>query len=221
MLSDRILRLYFERVYPYTPVLDRLAFVRQYTAGVCSIFLLQCILTSVAPYMSMPLLIESGYSDRNTAQKSFFAKAQLLYDLGVEKSQLSLLQGSLILTASYFSLDLDKDCRYWLSNAVRLATQLGLHRKQIAEQLEVPAQRLFARIFWVTFNKDVLMTIAGRNNVRRLNDFHCDVAELKPEAWENEEEDVDDSQIRTILPPKSRLEHLYLVHNTKLSQICK
>ncbi|KAJ0418323.1 fungal-specific transcription factor domain-containing protein [Aspergillus carlsbadensis] len=216
---QKLLRLYFERVYPYTPVLNRVDFVCQYMNETYSTFLFQCILTSVAPYMSSLMLAECGYMDRASAQKSFFAKAQLLYDLDAEKSQVSLLQGSLILTSSYFAFGLDKDCRYWLANAVRLATQMGLHRKQIAEQLEPPAQELFARIFWVTFNKDVLMAISGRNNVRRLIDQHCDIAELRAEDF-IEDDLTDHHHWRNILPTKTFLQHLYLVHNTTLSKLC-
>lgn len=181
----------------------------------------QCILTSVAPYMPSQLLAESGYPDRCTAQRSFFAKAQLLYDLGGEKSQLVLLQGSLILTSSYFSFGLDKDCRYWLNNAIRLATQLGLHRKQMARQLDMETQKLFTRIFWVMFNKDVLMAISGRNNVRGLNDQYCDVLELKAEDC-TEEDDLHPPGSSSKYPcTLSHVQVLYLIHNTKLSQICK
>ncbi|KEF60389.1 uncharacterized protein A1O9_01949, partial [Exophiala aquamarina CBS 119918] len=210
---------YFERVYPYTPVLDSVSFVRRYTAGTYSTFICQCTLTSVAPYMSSSLLAESGYPDRYTAQRSFFAKAQLLYDLGGEQSQLVLLQGSLILTSSYFSFGLDKDCRYWLNNAVRLATQLGLHRKQMARQLDMETQKLFTRIFWVMFNKDVLMAISGRNNVRGLNDRHCDVLELEVEDCTEEDEAHTQDSGAEYPCTLSPVQVLYLIHNTKLSHI--
>jgi hypothetical protein len=184
----------------------------------------QCILTSVAPYMSSQLLGESGYPNRYIAQRSFFTKAQLIYDLGGEKSQLVLLQGSLILTSSYFSFGLDKDCRYWLKNAIRLATQIGLHRKQVARQLDPGTQKLFTRIFWVMFNKDVLMAISGRNNVRGLNDRDCDVTELKVEDCMEEDairpqgSDANNAKYLLTMP---HVQVMYLIHNTKLSQICK
>lgn len=213
--SEKLLQIYFDRVHPYTPILERLAFLRGFWDGKHSIFLLQCILTSVVPFLPDDLVLMMGFADRSNAQRSFFSKAQLLYDLEVEKSQLCLLQGSLMLTSSHFEFVVDKDCRFWLINAVRLATQMGLHRRQIAAQLDKPTRKLFTRLFWVLYNKDVLMAIAGRANVRRLNDYHCDVPELTEDDWESEDD------FGVIPSTTTRIHKLYLVQNTRLSRICK
>ena len=93
---------------------------------------------------------------------------------------------------------------------------MGLHRKQIADQLDSSTRKLFARLFWVLHNKDVLMAIAGRTNVRRLNDDYCDVPEVAEEDWEDGE---NIQQFRHLISPITRLQKMYLVHNTRLSQI--
>ncbi|KAH8690552.1 hypothetical protein BGW36DRAFT_465466 [Talaromyces proteolyticus] len=214
---QKLVRLYFERVFPYVPVLDRVSFMRKLSEGTCSIFLLQCILTSVTPYMSIEMLLEAGYSDRTQAQRELFSKAQLLYDHGAERSQLHLLQGSLVLTASYFSFGLDKDCRFWLSNAVRLATQMGLHRKQIVDQLDDETKRLFVRIFWAMYSRDVIMVMGGRVNVRALDERYIDMVEVTEEDWEYEPE----HQLAHYgLSPVSALQKSYLVHSSRLARIC-
>lgn len=211
------MRLYFERLFPYLPVLDRLPFMRQLSEAKCSTFLLQCIFTSVTPYASTELLSELGYADRTEAQRSLFTKAQLLYDLGAEQSQLCVLQGSLVLTSSYFAFGLDKDLRYWLSNAVRIATQMGLHRKQNVNQLASGTRRLFLRIFWVMYSRDIIMVMAGRMNVRALDDRFLDMPEVTDGDWEGEPED----QLAQFgLAPVSALEKSFLVHNSRLARIC-
>ena len=172
----------------------------------------------MVPFVPDNLLSMMGFADRSSAQRSFFSKAQLLYDLEAEKSQLCLLQGSLMMTSSHFAFVVDKDCRFWLINAVRLATQMGLHRKQISAQLDKPSKKLFTRLFWVLYNRDVLMAIAGRANVRRLNDYHCDVPDLTEDDWENEDYPGPFGQYSS---PTTHLQKLYLVQNTKLSKICK
>lgn len=214
-VSEKLLQIYFDQVHPYTPILEQVAFLREFRKGECSIFLLQCILTSVVPFLPDDLVSTIGFADRSNAQRSFFSKAQLLYDLEIEKSQLCLLQGSLMLTSSQLEFVVDKDCRFWLINAVRLATQMGLHRKQIAAQLDRPTRKLFTRLFWVLYNKDVLMAIAGRANVRRLNDYHCDVPDVTEEDWESEDD------FGEFPSPTPRIQKLYLVQNTRLSRICK
>jgi len=191
--------------------------MRKLSEGTCSIFLLQCIFTSVTPYMSAELLVETGYSDRAQAQRALFSKAQLLYDLGAERSQLRLLQGSLVLTSSYFAFGLDKDCRFWLSNAVRIATQMGLHRSQIADQLGRETRKLFARIFWVMYSRDIIMVMGGRVNVRALDDRYCDMPEVTEEDWEDEPE----HQLASYgLSPVSALQKSYLVHSSRLARTC-
>lgn len=216
--SEQLLRTYFEQVHPYTPILERVAFLRAFSEEKYSTFLLQCILTSVVPFLPDDSVSLMGFADRSSAQRSFFSKAQLLYDLEVERSQLCLLQGSLMLTSSHFEFVVDKDCRFWLINAVRLATQMGLHRRQIAAQLDRSTRKLFTRLFWVLYNRDVLMAIAGRANVRRLNDHHCDVPELTEDDWEDEDDSGPSAQFSS---PTTRLQKLYLVQNTKLSRICE
>ena len=216
--SEELLHLYFQHVHPYTPVLDRVTFLLGFAEGTYSIFLLQCILTSVMPFVPSPLLSRMGVVDRSSTQKLFFSKAQLLYDLDAEKSQLCLLQGSIMLTASHFSFLVDKDCRFWLINAVRLATQMGLHRRQVADQLDRPTTKLFARLFWVLYNKDVLMAIVGRANLRRINDYQCDMPELSEDDWED---NGDCRPFDRFMSPISCLQKLYLVQNTRLSQICR
>ena len=215
--SEKLLQLYFEHVHPYIPVLDRVTFLQAFADGKYSTFLLQCILTSVMPYVPSELLSTMELPSRSSAQRYFFTKAQLLYDLEVEKSQLCLLQGSMVLTASTFAFVVDKDCRFWLINAVRLATQMGLHRKQIADQLDRPTRNLFTRMFWVLYTRDVIMAIAGRTNVRRLIDDHCDVPELTEDDWESE---GDLGKWERFISPRSHLQKLYLVQNTRLSRIC-
>ncbi|KIW45076.1 uncharacterized protein PV06_03493 [Exophiala oligosperma] len=213
---EKLVRLWFQRLYPYLPVLDRLSFMKQLSGGRCSTFLLQCIFASVVPYASSELLADLGYADRSEAQKSLFFKAQLLYDLGGERSQTCILQGSLILTSQYFAFGLDKDLRYWLSNAVRIATQMGLHRKQIVHQLDPGRRRLFSRIFWVMYSRDIIMVMAGRLNIRALDDRFLDMPDVTEEDWEDES---DDQLTQFGLAPISSLEKSFLVHYSRLARI--
>lgn len=102
-----------------------------FASGQHSPFLLQAIFASGAQYAPLELLSKCGFKDREEAQRTFIERAALLYDLNAEQSQLRLLQGSVVLggTVSSSSYTRDKDFRYWLCNAVRIATRMGLHRK--------------------------------------------------------------------------------------------
>lgn len=191
-------------------------FIEAYKADRHSPFLLQAILANVVPYAPTDLLHRAGYQDRTSAQKSLFSKAKLLYDL-YEKNQLSLLQGSIMLSSLSFSYAMDKDYRYWLSNAARIATQMGLHRNHVYETLGKRTKRLFRRIWWVLFNRDTLLAISGVDNLRRFNDQYCDTSSLTKADWEDEIEAPRDHE--DILRPISALQISFMVEYSKLSLV--
>ncbi|KAJ3517129.1 hypothetical protein NM208_g14751 [Fusarium decemcellulare] len=179
----QLFHLYFKCVFPYAPILEPAQFVRDYYAGRHSPFLMQSVLAGVIPHTPVDLLSEMGYQDRMAAQKAFYSRATLIYDLGHERSQLSRLQGSIMLSSLSFSYAGDKDYRYWFSNACRIATQMGLHRQYISERLDPTSKKLFRRIWWTLYNRDVLMAVSGLCNLKKFDDRFCDTAALTEDDW--------------------------------------
>jgi hypothetical protein len=214
--SEKFLQLYFECVYPYAPILNRVQFMQEYMENKHSMFLIQSIFANVVPYTPASLLLEAGFSDRLVAQKSFFSKAKLLYDFGCEMGQLQLLQGSLMLSSLSFQYAVDSDFRFWLSNAVRIATQMGLHRNNMARDLDSSTRKLLRRIWWVLYNRDILLTVSGLDNIRRLQDSDCDTAMLTEADWDEREIP---QRFQVLLPHLPRLQKTYVVENCKLSVI--
>lgn len=149
--SISLVRLWFKHVYPYTPVLDRAHFYEDFVRDECSHFLLYAILANVVPYASQNLIEGAGYSDRSAAQRDFSSKAQLLHDFGCERRQMVLLQGSCILSSFQASYAPTKDFRFWLHNAFRIATQMGLHRQNLEDDLDPRTYRLCRKIWWMIY----------------------------------------------------------------------
>lgn len=145
------MKLWFKHVYPYTPVLNRETFYRDLMKGECSHFILYAILANVIPYASEDLVLAAGYPNRNAAQKDFSSKAQLIHDFGCERRQMVLLQGSCILSSFQVSYAPTKDFRFWLHNAFRIATQMGLHRENLADDLDPSTHRLCRKIWWMIY----------------------------------------------------------------------
>ncbi|KAF9781426.1 hypothetical protein IL306_014045 [Fusarium sp. DS 682] len=200
-ICNQLLKLYFTCVYPYAPILDRVQFMEDYYAGRHSVFIMQSILANVAAHAPQELLKRIGFNDRKTAQKTFYSRATLVYDLGRETGQLSRLQGSIMLSSLSFSYAVDKDYRYWFTNACRIATQLGLHRQYISERVDPRSKRLFRRIWWTLYNRDVLMAVLGLTNLRKFDERYCDADKLTEDDW-------DDSEIperfASVIPPTTR-----------------
>jgi hypothetical protein len=93
--------------------------------------LLHAMIANTIPYVPLELITTLSFHSRTAAMKSFNSRAILLYDFSSDRprSQLELLQVSLLLGTLQFSLTADKDFRFWLHNAVRIATRMGLHKK--------------------------------------------------------------------------------------------
>lgn len=124
------------------------------------------MLANIVPYASMDLVEAAGYSDRHVAQREFVFKARLLHDFGCERRQLSLLQGSVVLSSFQPTYAPTKDFRFWFHNAVRLSTQMGLHRQNLREDVDPATYKLCQRIFW---------TIYVRHQLPRLGDHYADL----------------------------------------------
>jgi hypothetical protein len=103
--------------------------MQSYESGSFSRFLIMAILANASQSAPLELVHACGYKDRFTAQKTLASRAALLYDLGCERSQMRALQGSLILGVTLVAYTMDKDFRYWLHNAARIASRMGMHKR--------------------------------------------------------------------------------------------
>lgn len=129
--SKDLLRLFFYLVYPYIPVLNREEFLQSYYSSKHSILLLNSVLATTIPYTDLSVIQHAGFVDRESAQKWFYSNAVRLYDFGCETSQLHRLQSCLLLGTILLSFASEKDFRYWLQNAVRIASRMGLDRMYV------------------------------------------------------------------------------------------
>ncbi|KAH0424929.1 hypothetical protein CcaCcLH18_11249 [Colletotrichum camelliae] len=187
------LSAYFEFVHPYSPVLDRNHFLSNYESGSYSPFLMQTVLTSATLYVPTDILASCGYSNITEAQTAFFNKALLLHDFQCEKSQLCLLQGSLILGTTAFFYPIDRDVHYWFFNAVRLATKLELQK---LDQLLIPDAQLrglYKRIWWVIYCRDVLLSFLGMQSMPLVSDKTKTQALPTEKDWETESDNINGS----------------------------
>lgn len=193
-------------------------FLQDYENGTYSVFLMQSILASMVSYAPLELINEAGYDNHFAAQSAFFERAQLLCDLGAETSQLRLLQGSIALSTLHFSFATDKDYRFWLSNAVRIATLLGLHKDAVSEGVNSSTKRLFRRIWWLLYNRDSLLVTIGVDNVRRIHDNDFDTRDITEEDFSCENIP---QRFLHVIRPTAKLQHLFFMESCKLSRLSK
>jgi hypothetical protein len=93
---------------------------------------MQALLSYAASFVDNRFIHRAGYATHQEARETFYGRALLLYNFDCEKNQLDLLQGCLLLCFSYISPRRNKDYRYWFSNAIRIATNMGMHQRYIS-----------------------------------------------------------------------------------------
>ncbi|KAL3465665.1 hypothetical protein BJX64DRAFT_285271 [Aspergillus heterothallicus] len=211
-VCDKLLSLFFDKVYIAMPVIDRVDFVQGYCQQPAPTFVMQSVLASAVPHAPLEILKAAGFSDHASAQEAFFTRAKLLHDFDIEKRMLQRLQGSLILSVSHVSHYMQCDHRYWFSNATCIAARMGLHRIIRHEEAD-SSTKILRRIWWLMYTWDVLLALNGMNTMRRFHDADSDVPHLIEDDWEDE--CLPDGQ--TMLLPIARLEKLYLIQSCKLS----
>lgn len=127
--SIEFLRAYFMYAFPNAPILDRCDFLMRYRRQQHSSFVMQALLSYGASFVDDHFIHRAGYTTHQEARETFYSRASLLYSFDCEKNQLDLLQGCLLLGFSYISPRRNKDYRYWFSNALRIATNMGMHQR--------------------------------------------------------------------------------------------
>lgn len=123
---DTLVKIYFDHVHPFCPVIARADFARRYQSGDCSLLLLRVMLTTASLYAPADVLTACGYASRSAAQQSFFSKARILYDFGAGDDLLLTLQAAIILCLVMLDHPTDRDFGYWLHNSISIATKLNL-----------------------------------------------------------------------------------------------
>ncbi|KAI6771339.1 hypothetical protein HG531_008964 [Fusarium graminearum] len=210
---DAFVKAYFDHVYPFAPILNRVDFMESYRSGDCSLFLLHAISTAGCSYVPIEVIQECGYTDRSAAHVSFFLKAKLFHDFHCHGGSLPMLQGCMILGDIVPDHPSDRDFHYWFYNSVRWASRLGLHNTNARPRNE-ESQKLYRRIWWVLHNADVFYFFVNTQNLRLLATAPP-IEPLTNDDWEDE----DLRLLSDLLSPITHEQKASLVAHSELAQI--
>ncbi|KAH6890680.1 hypothetical protein B0T10DRAFT_486434, partial [Thelonectria olida] len=211
---DTFLKAFFEYLYPFSPVIERVDFIRSYRSGNCSLFLLRAIMAAATLYVPMDVISECGFGSRSAAQESFFSKANTLHDFHYESDPLSMLQGCIILGSILLDHPTDRDFQYWYTNSIRLAVKLNIRSACTRGDGPCRFVKLYKRIWWVLCNRDVFQSFVNTLNVRFLES----APRIKPiteDDWEAE----DVSEGFGLLSPISHQQKASFIAQCELAQI--
>ncbi|KAB5511606.1 fungal-specific transcription factor domain-containing protein, partial [Coniochaeta sp. 2T2.1] len=187
-VCDDLIKLYFDHCHHLNPVIDPVAFIRTYLSGDLSLFLIYAILANAIPVASSDVLSGIGFSDCFTAQRAFTNRASHAFNFDLERSNLRLVQGSLILTSAISVYGCYRDTDYWLYNAIRIASTMGLHRRDSTHGLDQKMQRLCRRIWWIIYTRETIHWALGIKNTRlHMEAGSALVDPLVMDDWDNDD----------------------------------
>ncbi|KAF4949248.1 hypothetical protein FSARC_13554 [Fusarium sarcochroum] len=208
---DTIIKTYFDHVYPFAPILNRTDFVQNYRSGNCSPFLLHSISAATSLYVPIEVISGCGFADRSAAQTSFFTKANLLHQFHCGTGSLSMLQGSIILGTIILDHPCDRDFQYWFHNSVRLAIKLGVRHACLRND---GSEKMYRRIWWVLYTRDVFHLFVNTQNLRLLRDAPL-LKPLTEDDWELE----DITESLDLLSPISHQQKASFIMHCESAQI--
>ncbi|KAJ4215839.1 hypothetical protein NW759_009699 [Fusarium solani] len=211
---DMLVRTYFHHACSSSPVIERVEFLRSYKSGACSLFLLYAIFADATLFAPLEAISGCGFTDRSAAQESFFSKANLLYDFQYEKDTLRMLQGSLILGVIILDHPTDRDFQYWFHNSIRLAVKLDIHNTCARGDASFRQLKLYRRIWWVLYLRDVFHSFVNTQNLRLLESVPL-LKLLNKDDWEIE----DMHEESDLLSPISYQQKTSLIAHCELAQI--
>lgn len=127
---ETFLKTFFSQVAPRIPVLSVMSLSTEAVGHLTgSPLLIQSMLFASARFLSLDVIHDLGYKDRQDAQHSFYRKAKTLFDFDYEQHQLIKLQSAILLGSDWDVFVNERDPDEWNGRALRIAYRMGLHRK--------------------------------------------------------------------------------------------
>ncbi|KAK2685766.1 hypothetical protein QWA68_015374 [Fusarium oxysporum] len=162
-IEDELVNSYFLYIHPLLPIMREKDFQDDYATNLSgtSLLLYRAMIFVATSYMSKKHLEMCGFNSINEAQSTHFTRAKLLYDFDAERNILPRLQATLLF--SYWAPQL-KQCPsqiniHWLSLAIVMAKELGMHQDAGAELTD---KKLRRRIWWSCVFRDVVLAFTYR-----------------------------------------------------------
>ncbi|KAF4455580.1 hypothetical protein F53441_2104 [Fusarium austroafricanum] len=212
-ISDRLVRTYFEIIYPTYPIIDRRIFSEQYRKGEASPMLLHAMFLVTFILCDESLIQAAGFTDRVAARKYHYLRAKTLYDVDHETDR-NILTASLLLMGFWWNgPDDQKDSWFWLGCATSCAQSLGMYRSSMASRLNPENRALRKRIWWSIYSRD-RHTAACLGKPCRIRDEDCDIEFLTEEDFY-----FDDDHNDPLIPPQKEYHTAFAIEMAKITQI--
>ncbi|KAH6980793.1 fungal-specific transcription factor domain-containing protein [Ilyonectria sp. MPI-CAGE-AT-0026] len=174
-ILDQAIQQYFLHVHPLLPMLSEADFWEAYyspapeEAKKTSLLLIQAMLFVSCNFLPLESINRLGYSNVRSARASFYRKAKLIYDFGVEPSSLATAQAALLLTFWTPPLNADsKPNTSWLMIAIENARRTKADYYSDISNLTAKKpgdHAILRRLWWCCIIRDRILPLGLRRSI--------------------------------------------------------
>ncbi|KAL4733219.1 fungal-specific transcription factor domain-containing protein [Aspergillus similis] len=169
---DKLLRTFFEMIYPVLPIVDRKDFLSKLELGNVSLLLLQAMYMIAFLHCDPSIVADAGFGNRYMATFTCYHRAKALYDAGYETDAVAVIQALLCLSFWWETHTQQKDMWYWTGISVDLAQSLGMHQEKTYSSLGQDKSKLWRRLWWTIYSHDI-STAVQLGRIPHVNDTYC------------------------------------------------
>lgn len=209
-LCDDLIRVYFEHVHFFMPILDAADVLGAYTRhGASGLHPLLCwsMCLAAANFVPDDVLAKTGYASRKAMKEAMYARAKCMYDLDRSTDKVTLIQAVLLMGFWYTDANDHTGAWHCVGIAISLAQSLGFHRKPTRRGREDSNSTrdgkrrasLIRRIWWTCLVRDRWVALA-KGRPMRIHDEDCDVPLPILDDFAGDLEAAADSSFQHLLP---------------------
>jgi hypothetical protein len=217
---------YFAHHFVHYPIIAEQEFRTSFNDKTVSLLLLSAVLYAGAIHVSDQVIYRAGFDSRQVCLRKLYNHSKMIFfteDDNVEiGDQLSRVQAAFLLHHMWLSPNSTMDCWNWLSLAVRLAQNMGMHRSTTRTTMVEKDRKLWKRIWWSLYVSPSIGSLlrswltplqsrdtqiaSGVGKPLIINDLDCDV------------EPLTDADFGTRHSPEMRM---FVIEQARLAVVCK
>jgi hypothetical protein len=211
-LMDGMLEMYFRHIHPILPLFNEGEFWAMYrpvkyaalrpSEASLSLFVLQAMLFASCSFIPVKKLHCLGFETTRHARKILYHRAKLLYWLGADGDQVSMAQGTLLLSL-WCPSDNDQHINtWWLSSAIQHARTAHAHSYWTQNHLSHDRQLELKRLWWTCIIRDRVLGLGLRQPILITPegfDFETDKLTVKDLKVEEEGPSVYATDLKRVL----------------------
>ncbi|SCO91240.1 uncharacterized protein FRV6_15368 [Fusarium oxysporum] len=214
-LLDAMVGIFFERIFPIYPIVDRHTFLQLHESHRVPWILLHALCSVSATFCPVHMLYRAGFDSRQHARWTFYSKAKALFNTGYETNKIVLLQVCIFLSFWGGGPNDTWNFYSWIGMGVTIAETIGCHRSTMMKSIRPQDRSLLKRLWWVLVVRDASSAaLIGRPF--KVNLDHCDTEFLSAADFEHDFGPVDQSA-----SDLTRCSILYQIQATKLTLILR